>query len=112
MPTQPNHLNYANAQILLIGEGEHGADKATEPQPEDEKEGKEKPLEEMEKLEGEDQIRVKHLKGRQTFFSQYKHCSVVRTFSWQPKQKGTLHLISMTKILNPLAFTNIGLVSK
>lgn len=63
MPTQPKHLDYANSQFLLIGEEQGGVEKATKPQPRDEKEGKDKPLEEMEKLEGEDEIRVKHLKG-------------------------------------------------
>jgi hypothetical protein len=65
MPTQPKHLDYANTQILLIGESS-GLDKATEVQPEDEKQNMDTPLEEMEKLEGEDEIRVRHLNG--TFF--------------------------------------------
>ncbi len=63
MPLQPKHLDYGNAQILIIGEGQGSVDKATQPQAQDEKLGKEKPVEEMEKLEGEDEIRVKHLKG-------------------------------------------------
>jgi hypothetical protein len=63
MPLQPKHLDYMNTQFLVIGEGEGSVDKATQPQSQDEKEGKEKPLEEMEKLEGEDEIRVKHLKS-------------------------------------------------
>lgn len=62
MPSQPKHLDYVNTQILLIGESS-GLDKATEAQPEDEKTDTDTPLEEMEKLEGEDEIRVKHLKG-------------------------------------------------
>lgn len=61
-PTQPKHLDYVNAQILLIGES-GGLDKATQVQTEDEKKDTDTPLEEMEKLEGEDEIRVKHLKG-------------------------------------------------
>lgn len=65
MPLQPKHLDYVNTQFLVIGEGQGNIDKATEPQPKDVKEGKEKPLEELEKLEGEDEIRVKHLKGAQ-----------------------------------------------
>lgn len=69
MPLQPKHLDYEKAQFLIIGEGQGGAEKATQPQPQDEKEGKEKPLEEMEKLEAEDEIRVRHLKGMQTFSS-------------------------------------------
>jgi hypothetical protein len=63
MPSQPKHLDYVNTQVLIIGEGQGDADKATQPQSQDEKDGKEEPLEEMEKLEGEDEIRVKHLKG-------------------------------------------------
>ena len=62
MPVQPKYLDYANAQLLLIGESS-GLNKATEAMPRDEKQDKETPLEEMEKLEGEDEIRVKHLKG-------------------------------------------------
>lgn len=62
MPTQPKHLDYANTNMLLIGES-GGLDKATEVQTEDEKKDTDTPLEEMEKLEGEDEIRVKHLKG-------------------------------------------------
>ncbi len=52
MPLQPKHLDYPNAQLLLIGDS-HGLDNATEALD----------REEMEKLEGEDEIRVKHLKG-------------------------------------------------
>lgn len=65
MPLQPKHLDYVNTQFLVIGEGQGDIDKATQPQAQDEKEGKEKPLEELENLEGEDDIRVKHLKGAQ-----------------------------------------------
>ena len=63
MPLQPKHLDYVNTQFLVIGEGQGNIDNATQPQVQDEKDGKEKPLEELEKLEGEDEIRVKHLKG-------------------------------------------------
>lgn len=63
MPLQPKLLDYVNTQFLLIGEGQGSADKATQPQSQDEEDDKEKPLEELEKLEGEDEIRVKHLKG-------------------------------------------------
>ncbi|KAI8633661.1 hypothetical protein F5Y19DRAFT_414417 [Xylariaceae sp. FL1651] len=62
MPTQPHHLDYVNTQFLLIGESS-GITKATEPQKEDEKEGKEKPIEELEKLEDEDTHRMEQLKG-------------------------------------------------
>jgi hypothetical protein len=64
MPSQPRHLDYVNSQFLIIGEGQGSTAKATEPQSQDVKAGKEEPLEELEKLEGEDEIRVKHLKGK------------------------------------------------
>jgi hypothetical protein len=60
MPLKPEILDYANAQVLLIGED---VNKALEGLPRDERDGKEEPKEEMEKLEGEDEVRVKHLKG-------------------------------------------------
>lgn len=63
MPLQPKHLDYANAQFIVIGEASGDLSKATEPQPKDEKHDKDTPLEEMEKLEHEDEIRVEHLKG-------------------------------------------------
>ena len=63
LPSQPKHLDYINTQFLLIGESQGDLGKATEQQPRDEQNDKETPLEEMEKLEGEDEIRVKHLKG-------------------------------------------------
>lgn len=62
MPSHPKHLDYPNAQFLIIGESS-GLDKATEALDRDTRHDKETPLEEMEKLEGEDEIRVKHLKG-------------------------------------------------
>ncbi|KAI0509410.1 hypothetical protein F5B22DRAFT_328339 [Xylaria bambusicola] len=61
MPSQPHHLDYANTQFLLVGESS-GIEKATEPQKEDEKEGKEKPEEELEKLEDEDTHRMETLR--------------------------------------------------
>ncbi|KAK5628845.1 hypothetical protein RRF57_004560 [Xylaria bambusicola] len=60
MPSQPHHLDYTNTQVLLIGES-GGIEKATEPQKEDEKEGKEKLKEELEKLEDEDTHRMETL---------------------------------------------------
>lgn len=63
MPLQPKHLDYAHAQFILIGEGSDDLAKATAPQPTDEKRDKDTPLEELEKLEHEDEIRVEHLKG-------------------------------------------------
>lgn len=68
MPLQPKHLDYANAQFLIIGEGQGSTSKATEPQSQDEKEGKENPLDEMDTLEDEDEIRVKNLNGETTGF--------------------------------------------
>jgi hypothetical protein len=68
MPLQPKLLDYVNTQFLLIGES-GGIDKALEGLPRDERKGLGEPKEEMEKLEGEDEIRVKHLKGES-----YQHC--------------------------------------
>jgi hypothetical protein len=67
MPLQPKLLDYVNTQFLLIGES-GGVDKALEGLPRDEKKGMDAPKDEMEKLEGEDEIRVKHLQGEQDFF--------------------------------------------
>lgn len=58
MPSKPEHLDYPNAQVLLIGESE-GIDKAVEPQDK----GSKKPEEVLEKLEEEDLERMKHLAG-------------------------------------------------
>ena len=63
MPLQPKCLDYANAQMLLIGHQDHALEKAADQEQEGEDQGKDKPIEEMEKLEGEDQIRIEHLKG-------------------------------------------------
>lgn len=63
MPAAPKHLDYANAQILMIGESleeSHALDAAKK---DEENDKKETPKEEIEKLEHEDEIRVKHLKG-------------------------------------------------
>ncbi|KAL8949870.1 MAG: hypothetical protein Q9222_004063 [Ikaeria aurantiellina] len=68
MPLEPKLLEYENTQFLLIGHHEGALDKATVPQPDDEKANKEEPKEEMEKLEHEDDIRVEHLKGDDTVF--------------------------------------------
>lgn len=63
-PLKPDHLNYESCQFLMIGEGENGLEKATEAQKDDTKNDKVEPKEELEKLEGEDEIRVEHLKGK------------------------------------------------
>jgi hypothetical protein len=63
MPAEPKHLNYANAQILMIGEDFESSDNL-EAKPKDEKdESKEVPEEELKKLEGEEEERIEHMKG-------------------------------------------------
>ncbi|KAH6605773.1 hypothetical protein Trco_004926 [Trichoderma cornu-damae] len=62
IPSRPNHLDYDNAQVLLIGESS-GINKALALQEEDEKAQKEEPLETMESLEGADLKRMRHLPG-------------------------------------------------
>ena len=69
MPAQPKHLEYANAQMLLIGEGHGDVEKAGE---EKKEEGKESVVEEMEKLEEEDAERVQGLKGDDAVFKDLK----------------------------------------
>lgn len=71
MPLQPKVLDYVNAQILLIGNAEDGLGKATIPQPEDEKHDKDAPIEEIEKLEHEDELRIEHLKGTSLVFREF-----------------------------------------
>ncbi|KAF2772545.1 hypothetical protein EJ03DRAFT_306890 [Teratosphaeria nubilosa] len=67
LPTTPAHLDYANGQILLIGESS-GLD-ALEPTQKDEKDSsKETPVEELEKLEHEDDLRVEHLQRDSTVY--------------------------------------------
>jgi hypothetical protein len=64
VPAKSKYLDYDNAQILLIGEGKNASlGSAIEPPKEDENKDKETPLEEVEKLEHEDEIRVHHLHG-------------------------------------------------
>ena len=63
MPLQPKHLDYVNTQFILIGHKENAFEKATDQKNQDEGEGKDRPLEELEKLKHEDEIRVEHLKG-------------------------------------------------
>lgn len=63
MPVEPKHLDYENAQILLIGESfdsSHALDATSKDKKADDKET---PQEELEKLEGEDESRVKNLRG-------------------------------------------------
>jgi len=60
-PLEPKYLDYPNAQFLLIGES---FDHSTGLGPKDNRDGNAAPTEEMEKLEGEDEIRIRHLKGK------------------------------------------------
>jgi hypothetical protein len=63
MPVHPKHLNYANAQMLLIGEN-FDSSSNLDPAPKDKNDdNKETPQEEIEKLESEDELRVSNLKG-------------------------------------------------
>ncbi|KAI7503284.1 hypothetical protein KC367_g1740 [Hortaea werneckii] len=68
LPTKPQHLDYANACTLLIGES--SALDALEAKPQDaQDENKETPVEEIEKLEHEDEIRIEHMKGDDTVYA-------------------------------------------
>ncbi|KAJ4347004.1 uncharacterized protein N0V89_010938 [Didymosphaeria variabile] len=62
---KPKYLDYANTQILLIGEH---TDKAVEATKKDQKHDKNTPKEELEKLEHEDELRVEHLHGNDSIF--------------------------------------------
>lgn len=69
MPVHPKHLDYANAQMLLIGEDFESSNNL-EPKPQDEKDDKkETPEEELQKLEDEDEHRVEALKGDDSIFA-------------------------------------------
>ncbi|KAK4691793.1 hypothetical protein P7C71_g5284, partial [Lecanoromycetidae sp. Uapishka_2] len=58
MPLEPKLLHYENTQFLIIGHGDGALEKAAKPQDgEDQNPDKETPLEEIEKLEHEDEIR-------------------------------------------------------
>jgi hypothetical protein len=70
MPLKPELLEYPNTQFLIIGEGMGNIDSAMQEMSKDKKDDeKEAPIEEMEKLEDEDQIRVEHLKGDDAIFA-------------------------------------------
>jgi hypothetical protein len=62
VPSQPSHLNFLHAQILMIGESS-GIKKAMEPQEEDMKKGKVDPADILEDLNDQDVERMEHLKG-------------------------------------------------
>ncbi|RDA88594.1 hypothetical protein CP532_5890 [Ophiocordyceps camponoti-leonardi (nom. inval.)] len=62
LPTKPEHLNYVNAQVLLIGESS-GIDKAVEPEKKEQEKGKAEPIEVLTSLEEEDLGRMRQLPG-------------------------------------------------
>lgn len=69
MPAQARYLNYANAQMLLIGE-DFDSSANLEPAPKDQKDdSKETPQQELEKLEQEDELRVQNISGDDTVFA-------------------------------------------
>ncbi|KAL1590330.1 hypothetical protein WHR41_00611 [Cladosporium halotolerans] len=69
MPAEPKHIDYANAQILMIGESFDGSNNL-EANPKDQKDdAKELPEEEIKKLESEDEQRIEHMKGDDTVFA-------------------------------------------
>lgn len=63
---KPKYLDYENCQILLIGEK---IESATEPTKKDQKHDKVAPREELEQLEHEDELRIKHLNGKHSIAS-------------------------------------------
>jgi len=63
MAVAPKHLDYANAQMLLIGEDFENSGNLEATQKDAKDEEKETPAEELEKLEHEDDLRVEHMKG-------------------------------------------------
>ncbi|MCJ1422523.1 hypothetical protein MMC29_000403 [Sticta canariensis] len=69
MPLQPKLLDYVNTQFLVIGHADNDLEKATKQLPVDEKHDKDTPLEEMQKLEHEDELRVEHLRGDDSVFA-------------------------------------------
>ena len=68
MAAEPKHLDYANSQILLIGEGRDELGKAAEPTARDQKHEKETPEEEVLKLKDEDSHRTGQLNGDDSVF--------------------------------------------
>ena len=70
MPLQPKLLDYENTQFLIIGHGDDALEKATKPlDGEDQKGDKETPLDEVEKLEDEDENRIKGLDNNHAVFA-------------------------------------------
>ncbi|CRG88189.1 hypothetical protein PISL3812_05216 [Talaromyces islandicus] len=68
VPTEPELLDYPNSQFLMIGEAQDNLGKAGEALPGAEKETKERPADELGKLEGENEERVDALAGDHTIF--------------------------------------------
>jgi hypothetical protein len=70
MPIQkPEYLDYPNSQLLLIGESQDNLGGAAAPTEEDQKSGdKETPEKELERLEGEKEVRIEHLHGDDSIF--------------------------------------------
>jgi hypothetical protein len=68
---KPKYLDYEYCQILLIGEK---IDAGVQPTQKDQKHDKETPMEEIEKLEHEDELRVKHLHGKHPSWMVYIDC--------------------------------------
>ncbi|KAF5849468.1 hypothetical protein GGP41_006375 [Bipolaris sorokiniana] len=66
---KPKYLDYEYCQILLIGEK---LESGVKPTTKDQKHDKETPLEEIEKLEHEDELRVEHLHGDDSIYDDLK----------------------------------------
>lgn len=69
MPPNPSHLDYENAQVLIIGEDFEKSDNLEQAAKDERKGDKETPQEELEKLEGEDEVRVERMQGEETVFA-------------------------------------------
>ncbi|KAI9654595.1 MAG: hypothetical protein M1831_005356 [Alyxoria varia] len=69
VPLAPKHLDYPSAQFLLIGEGVGELRGAVEQTTRDAKHEKETPAGEMERLEGEDEVRANKLEGADAIFA-------------------------------------------
>jgi len=63
MPAEPKHLDYANAQILLIGSDVESSGALRSSEKDQKNDKKTSPDEVLEELEHEDSIRVQNMKG-------------------------------------------------
>ena len=84
---KPKYLDYEYCQILLIGEN---MEKGVEPTTKDQKHDKDTPLEEIEKLEHEDELRVEHLHGKS--LASFCHIQVLTSIRrwfglWRPQDQ-------------------------